>query len=131
MFLDLIVSYYLQDIERLSRIGVTVHPRTVYNRSATWHDSLDKDILNIRDSWANGGHPRFQLIGDNLDKIILPSFRTSQQKTLSLHLFNVIAIVDRVPTHHLQSTPVPFVEDIQQDYSTYIPSVVEQHKLLE
>lgn len=128
MFLVLIVSFYLQDIERLSSIGLTVHPRTVHNRLATWHDSLDKDILNICDSCANGGHQRFQLIGDNWDKNILPSFRTSQQKTLSLHLFNVIAVVDRVPTHHLQNTPVPFIEEL--DYSTYIPSVEEQDQLL-
>lgn len=102
----------------------------MHNRLATWHDSLNKDIKNIRDSWANGGHQRFQLIGDNWDKNILPSFRTSQQKTLSLHLFNVIAVVDRVPTHHLQGTPVPFVEELQLDYSTYIPSVDEQDTLL-
>jgi hypothetical protein len=93
-----------------------------------WQDSLDKEILGIRDSWANGGTERFQLVGDNWDKNILPSFRTSQQKTLSLHLFNIVAVVDRVPTHHLQNTAVPNEE---LDYSTYIPSVVEQDKLLE
>lgn len=47
----LLFSYYLQ--ESLSTIGLTVHPRTVHNRLATWHDSLGKDILSIRDSWAN------------------------------------------------------------------------------
>lgn len=32
----------------------------------------------------------------NWDKDILPSYRTSDRKTLSLHLFNMYAILDRV-----------------------------------
>lgn len=39
----------------------------------------------------------YQLIGDNWDKNILPSYRTLDKGTLSLHLFNVIAVQDRVP----------------------------------
>lgn len=91
----LLFSFYLQDIERLLTIGVTVHPRTVHNRLAIWHDSLGKDILSIRDSWANGGNQRFQLIGDNWDKNIPPCFRTSQQKTLPLHLSEYQLIICR------------------------------------
>ena len=78
----------------------------------TWHDSLDKEILSIRDSWANGGSEKFQIIGDNWDKNILPSYRTSKQKTLSLHLFNVIAVVDRVPTDHMQNMSPPNIEEL-------------------
>lgn len=94
----------------------------------TWHDSLDKEILSIRDSWANGGSEKFQIIGDNWDKNILPSYRTSEQKTLSLHLFNVIAVVDRVPTDHMQNMSPPNIEEL--DYSKYFPSTGEQNILL-
>ena len=94
----------------------------------TWHDSLDKEILSIRDSWANGGSEKFQIIGDNWDKNILPSYRTSKQKTLSLHLFNVIAVVDRVPTDHMQNMSPPYIEEL--DYSKYFPSTGEQNILL-
>lgn len=51
----------------------------------------------MRDSWANSGNVKYQLVGDNWDKNILPSYRTSERGTLSLHLFNVIAVQNRVP----------------------------------
>lgn len=85
-----------QDIERLSKIGLSVHPRTLHRKLVNWQNILDSDILSARDSWANGGHSTYQIIGDNWDKDILPSYRTSDRKTLSLHLFNMYAILDRV-----------------------------------
>lgn len=91
----------LQDIERLSKIGFSVHPQTVHKKLISWQDNLDMDLISIRDSWAESGHTKFQTIGDNWDKNILPSYRTSDRKTLSLHLFNMYAIVYQ----HLQQTP--------------------------
>lgn len=85
-----------QDIERLSKIGLSVHPTTLHRKLVNWQNILDSDILSARDSWANGGHSTYQIIGDNWDKDILPSYRTSDRKTLSLHLFNMYAILDRV-----------------------------------
>lgn len=85
-----------QDIERLSKIGLSVHPTTLHRKLVNWQNILDSDILSARDSWANGGHSTYQIIGDNWDKDILPSYRTSDRKTLSLHLFNMYAIPDRV-----------------------------------
>lgn len=84
-----------QDIERLSKIGLSVHPTTLHRKLVNWQNILDSDILSARDSWANGGHSTYQIIGDNWDKDILPSYRTSDRKTLSLHLFNMYAILDR------------------------------------
>lgn len=88
-----------QDIERLSKIGLSVHPRTLHRKLVNWQNILDSDILSATDSWANGGHSTYQIIGDNWDKDILPSYRTSDRKTLSLHLFNMYAILDRVVPH--------------------------------
>lgn len=85
-----------QDIERLSKIGLSVHPTTLHRKLVNWQNILDSDILSARDSWANGGHSTYQIIGGNWDKNILPSYRTSDRKTLSLHLFNMYAILDRV-----------------------------------
>ncbi|XP_063435141.1 uncharacterized protein LOC134716217 [Mytilus trossulus] len=118
-----------RDIERLAKIGVCVHPQTIHNKLASWQDKLDLEILSIRDSWANGGTTKYQLIGDNWDKNILPSYRTSDQKTLSLHLFNMYAIVDRVPAEN--NTSESFLDVSDLDLLTFIPSLTEQKQLMQ
>ena len=67
-------------------------------------------------------------MGDNWDRNILPSFRTSTQKTISIHLFNLIA-VDRITPEEPENSALHDISDI--DISTYIPSVNEQYILLE
>lgn len=52
-----------QDIERLSKIGLSVHPTTLHRKLVNWQNILDSDILSARDSWANGGHSTYQIIG--------------------------------------------------------------------
>ena len=80
--------------------------------------------------WADGGSPKFQLIGDNWDKNILPSFRTSDRKTVSLHLFNMYALVDRVlPQSVSHELTVTNYSDI--DILRFIPSLQEQEQLLQ
>jgi hypothetical protein len=116
-----------QDIERLAHIGLTVHPVTVKRKLNDWQGMLDQEILNIRDSWASGGKIKYQLIGDNWDKNILPSYRTSDRKTLSLHLFHVYAIVDRV-IPNAQSGSSCHDEEIEM--SSFLPSVQDQEKLM-
>lgn len=74
------------------------------------------------------GTTKFQLIGDNWDKNILPSFRTSQQKTLSIHLFNLVAVVDRITPQPAINLAVLDISDI--NISTYLPSVEERGKLM-
>lgn len=106
-----------------------MHPQTIHNKLASWQDKLDLEILSIRDSWANGGTTKYQLIGDNWDKNILPSYRTSDQKTLSLHLFNMYAIVDRVPAE--KNTSESFLDVSEFDLLTFIPSLTEQKQLMQ
>ena len=115
-------------MERLSTIGLTVNPKTVHSRLINWQDSLDNRIILLRNSWSEGGTTKFQLIGDNWDKNILPSFRTSQQKTLSIHLFNLVAVVDRITPQPAINLAVLDISDI--NISTYLPSVEEQGKLM-
>ncbi|XP_061174425.1 uncharacterized protein LOC133183487 [Saccostrea echinata] len=115
-----------RDIERLSKIGLSVHPTTLHRKLVNWQNILDTNILKARDSWANGGHSTYQIIGDNWDKDILPSYRTSDRKTISLHLFNMYAILDRVvfaPENHDSQT-----DNIEP--SKFIPSVAEQRQLM-
>jgi hypothetical protein len=51
------------------------NPQTIHNKLTSWQNKLDSDINAIKKMWADGGSTKFQLIGDNWDKNILPSFR--------------------------------------------------------
>lgn len=44
--------------------------------------------MYLQVKWTNGEEAtrKFQLVGDNWDKDILPSYRTTNRKTESLHL---------------------------------------------
>lgn len=78
----------------------------------------------MKENWINGNKQKYQLIGDNWDKNILPFYRTSQNKTLSLHLFHVIAVVDRI-------IPTPKPETAKSlSITDYIPSLEEQEVLI-
>ncbi|XP_062600399.1 uncharacterized protein LOC134262037 [Saccostrea cucullata] len=119
----------LRDIDRLAKIGLCVFSSSVHKKLSSWKDSLDEAVIKLRTDWENGGRIKYQLVGDNWDKNILPSFRTSQQTTTSLHLFNTIAVVDRV-------VPVPYDvpnmdanSDIDAD--RFVPSVEEQKLLMD
>lgn len=76
--------------------------------------------------WTNGEEAtrKYQLVGDNWDKDILPSYRTTDRKTESLHLFQIYAIVDRY------STSNPKGSSGFEDNLTFIPSLLEQEQLL-
>ncbi|WAR16340.1 LOW QUALITY PROTEIN: hypothetical protein MAR_030934, partial [Mya arenaria] len=96
-----------QTIERISKLGFCVRPETVQRKLQSWRGKLDEDVLSMKQNWENGGDQKYQLVGDNWDKDILPSYRTMDRKTESLHLFNR-------PFH----------------VNNYIPSVDEQKDLL-
>lgn len=70
------------DIYRLAKIGLCVTSSFVHKKLCSWKDSLDEAIIKLRTDWENGGRIKYQLVGDNWDRNILPSFRTSQQKTI-------------------------------------------------
>ncbi|XP_069109713.1 uncharacterized protein [Argopecten irradians] len=117
-----------KDIERIAKIGGSVTADTMRNRMATWQDGLDRDLIRIKDEWSNGGTKKFQLVGDNWDKNIVPSYRTSVQKTISLHLFNVIGVVDRVHVEgEFPGNDVGNVIDVGDlKPSSFIPSLQDQ-----
>jgi hypothetical protein len=97
---------------------------------ASWQNKLDSDINAIKKMWVDGGSTKFQLIRDYWDKNILPSFRTSDRKTVSLHLFNMYALVDRVlPQSVSHESTVTNYSDI--DILRFIPSIQEQEQLLQ
>ncbi|WAQ95109.1 hypothetical protein MAR_007580, partial [Mya arenaria] len=96
-----------QTIERISTLGLCVRPETVQRKLQSWRGKLDEDVLSMKQNLENGGDQKYQLVGDNWDKDILPSYRTMDRKTESLHLFNR-------PFHVIN----------------YIPSVDEQKDLL-
>lgn len=87
---------------------------------------LDLKVKEMRESWAQGGSITYQVIRDNWDKNILPSYRTSDKGTLSLHLFNVIAVQDRVPflDKHMRET-----KDLSKACS-FLPFIPEQEQLM-
>lgn len=105
-----------------------MHPRTLHNKLSEWQHQLDTKILALRESWDAGGN-KYQLVGDNWDKNILPSYRTSEQKTKSIHLFNVIAVVDRLNPKKSTCNTTSIKDHIE--IADYIPSVAEQEILLE
>ena len=74
----------------------------------------------MKENWINGNKQKYQLIGDNWDKNILPPYRTSQNKTLSVHLLHVKAVVDRI-------IPTPKPETAKSlSITDNIPSLEEQ-----
>lgn len=59
-----------KDIQCLSTLGLAVHPQTLNRKLATWESTLSENLLQIKEAWA-----KYQLVGDNWDKNILPSYR--------------------------------------------------------
>lgn len=109
----------------MAKLGLTVNPRSVQNKLSSWEDFLDTDLVQLKEEWKEGVGVKYQMIGDNWDKNILPSYRTSQDKTLSLHLFQVIAVVDRIVP---ENKPV-VEEEVQLNHADFIPSISEQEQL--
>ena len=70
--------------------------KSINNKLSSWDNFLDSEVLEIKKTWSEGGTIKYQLIGDNWDKNIIPTYRTSQDKTISLHLFNMIVVHDRI-----------------------------------
>ncbi|XP_033759941.1 uncharacterized protein LOC117342076 [Pecten maximus] len=120
-----------RDIERLAKIGLTVTAETLRRKMVTWEEHLDVDLIKLRDGWIEGDAcmKKYQLVGDNWDKNIVPSFRTSQQKTISLHLFNIIGVLDRIQPAVVNDSQVQDISDC--DATDFIPSVEDQKLLCE
>ena len=63
-------------------------------------------------------------------RIILFYFRTSQQKTIDLHLFNVVVVVDRVIPTHTENEANDQDDHDDVDIQKFIPSIEEQATLM-
>ncbi|XP_033755665.1 uncharacterized protein LOC117338420 [Pecten maximus] len=112
-------------MESLCKAGICIHPKTLHNKLAGWKDKLDEELKALKIKWTdNESSHKYQLVGDNWDKDILPSYRTTDRKTQSLHLFQMYAIVDRF------SPTSPVGSNGFENNLVYIPSVQEQKQLL-
>ena len=111
---------------------MSVHPQTLRNKLESWHDLLDRQLLQIKNDWSRGlPTAKYQLVGDNWDRNIVPSYRTTQQKTISIHLFNVIGVVDRVVPQQVVDDQYMYILDVDDLETTdFIPSE-EERDLLE
>lgn len=49
----------------------------MHNKLETWIDNLDEQVIKLKKSWEEGTErtTKYQLVGDNWDKNILPSYR--------------------------------------------------------
>ena len=116
-----------QDIERLAKIGLCMSDKSINNKLSSWDNFLDSEVLEIKKTWSEGGTIKYQLIGDNWDKNIIPTYRTSQDKTISLHLFNMIVVLDRI----IPETACPTDTVTDMSAVNFIPSLEEQTLLTE
>lgn len=88
----------------------------------SWETFLGEEIIDIKKNWSEGGELIYHLIGDTLDKNIIPTYRTSQIKTISLHLFNVIAVLDSLRVIPSTSLEVDEMDEMgQMSAINYIP----------
>ncbi|XP_052797544.1 uncharacterized protein LOC128229766 isoform X1 [Mya arenaria] len=101
-----------QDMKRLAKLGVCVFPETVRNKLQSWQSNLDEKLLEVKEKWCKGDSMTYQLVGDNWDKNIVPSYRTSKNSTQSIHLFNVIGVIDRIVIKKEEGTPVRTVDSM-------------------
>ncbi|XP_061188750.1 uncharacterized protein LOC133196920 [Saccostrea echinata] len=120
-----------RDIDRLAKCGMTVTSKSMHSKLETWISNLDAEVIALKKSWEEGQEntTKYQLIGDNWDKKILPSYRTSQNQTQSIHLFNVLIAVDRVQIPVV--TPERDLEYADISFEKFVPSLEEQEKLKE
>ncbi|XP_061170260.1 uncharacterized protein LOC133179545 [Saccostrea echinata] len=110
---------------------MTVTSKSMHSKLETWISNLDAEVIALKKSWEEGQEntTKYQLIGDNWDKKILPSYRTSQNQTQSIHLFNALIAVERVQIPVV--TPERDLEYADISFEKFVPSLEEQEKLNE
>ena len=71
-------------------------------------------------------HLGFKLVGDNLDMKNHARYMTIQNQNKDWHLFNMMAVANRVSSYHLPNDK-PLVEDVTTvSPSTFLPSVADE-----
>ena len=59
-----------------------MRPNTIQDKLSSWQGDLDLELIKLRDMLSDEGPSKsvkYQLVGDNWDKNILPSYRTSER----------------------------------------------------
>lgn len=69
------------------------------------------------------------VVGDNWDRNIVPSYHTTQQKTVSVHLFTVIGVIDRVVPQQVLDDYMYILDVDDFDATDFIPNTGEQELL--
>lgn len=96
----------------------------------SWHGLLDSQLLEIKNDRAQGlPTPKYQLVGDNWDRNIVPSYHTTQQKTVSVHLFTVIGVINRVLPQQVVDDYMYILDVDDFDATDFIPNTGEQELL--
>ncbi|KAK3107199.1 hypothetical protein FSP39_009157 [Pinctada imbricata] len=130
-FIQYVVGFVLthggcskRDMERMCSLGFNVSPSSLQRKLTSWHEHLDEEVNNLHRGMMSEKNMRYQLVGDNWDKDLLPSYRTTDRGTISLHLFNVIAVKDRVPC-----TEEANADQVDLQPSVFMPSLQDQKQL--
>lgn len=73
----------------------------------------------------------YKIVGDNIDKNILPRYNRQSYQTVSMHCFNSYAVHDRVSIHGLSDVP-PNVADINLlsiPVTDILPSMADHYSI--
>jgi hypothetical protein len=56
---------------------MTVTSKSMHSKLGTWISNLDAEVLKLKMSWEESREnvTKYQIVGDNWDKKILPSYR--------------------------------------------------------
>lgn len=103
-------------IERLAKLGLftSFYETLIMGNFPRWRNNWYQEELEWR--------RRTDIPLDAWDKNIIPTYRTSQIKTISLHLFNVIAVLDSLRVIPSTSLEVDEMDEMgQMSAINYIP----------
>lgn len=84
----------------MAKLGLCTTSKSISKKLSSWEAFLDSEILDIKKNWSEGGELKYQLIGDNWDKNIITTYRTSQRNTTSLEADEVaqMSAVNFIPS---------------------------------
>lgn len=103
-------------VERLAKLGLftSFYETLIMGNFPRWRNNWYQEELEWR--------RRTDIPLDAWDKNIIPTYRTSQIKTISLHLFNVIAVLDSLRVIPSTSLEVDEMDEMgQMSAINYIP----------
>ena len=56
---------------------MSVTSKSVHNKLDSWITNLDEEVIKLKQTWKEGHEnaTKYQIVGENWDKNILPSYR--------------------------------------------------------